>query len=150
MNKSDKKVYASNKVAYHDYFIRETLECGIVLAGNEVKSIRAGRVNLKGSWCDIHSNELFIEGMFVSRWETVNDYDYLGERRERKLLASKREISKLFGQVQQKGFTLVPLEVYSSGRNVKVLIGLAEGKHNYDKRQSEKIKTMKRDMERSL
>ena len=77
----------------------------------------------------------------MSRWETVNDYDYLGERRERKLLASKREISKLFGQVQQKGFTLVPLEVYSSGRNVKVLIGLAEGKHNYDKRQSEKIKT---------
>ena len=138
-----------NRKAYHDYFIDDTLECGISLHGNEVKSIINGKVNINETWVGIQNNNLIINNMFISRYETANIFD-VDERRERQLLAHKREIFRLKEFTSQKGFTLIPLKVYFSGSKCKILIGIARGKHNYDKRNSLKEKQMKRDIDRSL
>lgn len=138
-----------NRKAYHDYFIDDTLECGISLRGNEVKSIINGKANINEAWVGIQNNNLIINNMFISRYETANIFD-VNERRERQLLAHKREILKLKEFTSQKGFTLIPLKVYFSGSKCKILIGIARGKHNYDKRNTLKEKQIKRDINRSL
>lgn len=140
----------SNKKAYHDYFIEETLECGISLKGNEVKSIRDGKCSIKEAWVQVQKGNLVIRGMHISKWGTANTFD-VDETRERQLLAHKKEIAKLSDKVIQQGITLVPLKVYFSNRGkCKVLVGVCKGKHNYDKRQSLKEKQVNRDINRAL
>ena len=139
-----------NKKAYHDYFVEDTLECGISLWGNEVKSIRDGKCNIKEAWVQVQNGNLVIRGMHIARWGTANAFD-VDETRERQLLAHKREISKLAGIVSQDGVTLVPLKVYFNDRGkCKVLVGVCRGKHNYDKRNSMKERQVKRDIDRAL
>lgn len=139
-----------NKKAYHDYFVDETLECGISLRGNEVKSIREGMCNIKESWVRIQDGQLVIRGMHISRWSTANMFD-VDEDRERILLAHKKEILKLAEKVKLDGVTLVPLKVYfSDNSKCKVLIGVCKGKHTYDKREALKNKQTKRDIARAL
>lgn len=144
------KVVAENRKAYHEYFVEETLECGIELKGNEVKSIRDGMASIKESWIAIENNQLIIKKMNIAKWKTANLFD-VDEKRERRLLAHKSEIHKLDSQVSLSGYTLIPLKVYinDDGR-CKVQLGLCKGKHLYDKRQSEKDKQSKRDIDRAL
>lgn len=143
------KTVAKNKKAYHDYFIEETFEAGIELKGSEVKSIRAGRVNLKDSWCSIVKGEIFVNGLHISVYEqgAVWCKDPL---RVRKLLMHKKEIMKLFGQTQQQGYSIIPLSVYFKGNNIKLSIGLCKGKKLYDKRDDMARKSAKRTIEREL
>ena len=145
----DIKIVASNKKAYHDYFIDSTYETGIVLVGSEVKSIRLGGVNLKDSFCIIKNGEIFILNMHVSRYEK-GSYFNEDPRRTRKLLMKRAEIDKLLGKVSAKGYTLVPTKIYFKGGLVKVEVGLARGKELHDKRDSIKEKDMKRDLQRQL
>lgn len=143
-------VEIKNKKAYHDYFVDEVLECGISLLGNEVKSIRDGKCNIKEAWIRIQNNSLVIRGMHISRWGTANIFD-VDENRERQLLAHKCEIAKLSDAVSQQGVTLVPLKVYFTDRGkCKVLVGVCRGKHNYDKREALKERQTKRDIDRAL
>lgn len=145
----DIKIVASNKKAYHDYFIDSTYETGIVLVGSEVKSIRLGGVNLKDSFCIIKNGEIFILNMHVSPYEK-GSYFNKDPRRTRKLLMKRAEIDKLLGKVSAKGYTLVPTKIYFKGGLVKVEVGLARGKELHDKRDSIKEKDMKRDLQRQL
>ncbi len=145
----DIKIVASNKKAYHDYFIDSTYETGIVLVGSEVKSIRLGGVNLKDSFCIIKNGEIFILNMHVSPYEK-GSYFNEDPRRTRKLLMKRAEIDKLLGKVSAKGYTLVPTKIYFKGGLVKVEVGLARGKELHDKRDSIKEKDMKRDLHRQL
>ena len=138
-----------NKKAYHDYFVDETIECGISLRGNEVKSIRAGKASIKESWCRVQNNQLVIRCMHISQWDTSNSYD-VDEDRERVLLAHKKEIIKLGDVVQQDGVSLIPLKVYFVNGKCKVLLGVCKGKHNYDKRETLKNRQIKRDINRAL
>lgn len=141
---------ATNRKAYHDYFVLSTFEAGIVLAGQEVKSIRAGNVNLKDAFVLINSNrEVFVKNMYVKTYDKTTSFA-VDERRDRKLLLNKSEINKLFDKVKEKGLTIVPLKLYFSGKNVKVEIGLAKGKHTYDKKESLKIKDVEREMKRDI
>ena len=134
-----------NRKAKYDYFIEETLECGIELRGNEVKSIRSGKASIKEAWVSVESGEMVIKQMHITPWETSNRYD-VSEVRERKLLAHKAEIRKLSRAVQRDGYTLVPLKVYfSDNGKCKVLVGLCKGKKNYDKRESIKERDLKRE-----
>ena len=143
------KTIAKNKKAYHDYFVGQTYETGIELKGSEVKSIRAGRVNLKDSWCSIVKGEIFVNGMHVSVYEqgAIWCKDPL---RVRKLLIHKKEIMKLFGQIQQQGYSIIPLSIYFKGNHIKLEIGLCKGKKLYDKREDMAKKSAKRTIEREL
>ena len=143
------KIIAQNKKAYHDFFVEEKYEAGIELFGTEVKSIRAGRVNIKESFCDIKDGEVFVLGMHISPYEQGNVFNK-DPLRPKKLLLHKREILKLFGLVAQKGYTLVPLQVYLSNSRVKIEIGLCRGKKLYDKREDMARNDAKRDMERAF
>ena len=143
------KIIAQNKKAYHDYFVDERYEAGIALYGTEVKSIRAGGVNLKDSYCSFEGGEMFVTGMHVSPYEQGNIFNR-EPLRERKLLMHRREIMKLQGLVGQKGYTLVPLSLYFSGSHVKVEIGLCRGKKLYDKRDSDAAREASRTMERHM
>lgn len=136
-----------NKKAYQDYFVEETLECGIALRGNEVKSIREGKASIKESWVSIENGQLVLKKMHITAWGTANKFD-VDENRERVLLAHKKEIRDFERRVKQDGYTLVPLKVYFERGKAKVLVGLCKGKHAYDKRQVEKEKQIKRDMAR--
>ena len=138
-----------NKKAYHDYFVEETIECGIALRGNEVKSIREGKASIKEAWCRVQDGQLVIRGMHITKWGTANNFD-VDEDRERVLLAHKKEIIKLGDSVQQIGYSIVPLKVYFSNGKCKVLVGLCRGKHNYDKREALKSRQIKRDIDRAL
>ncbi|NLT97113.1 MAG: SsrA-binding protein SmpB [Christensenellaceae bacterium] len=129
------KVLIKNKKAYHDYFIDETLEAGIALAGSEVKSIRAGKANIRDAYVRIVDNEAFVVGMHVSPYEKGSFFNQ-DPLRKRKLLLHKREIAKLYSLVTQRGLTLVPLKVYLKQGKVKLEIGVARGKKLYDKRRS--------------
>ena len=140
------KLVANNKKAYHDYFIEEKYECGIELFGTEVKSIRMGKCSIKEAYVSIDHGEAFIEGMNISPYEKGNIFNR-EPLRKRRLLLHKREILKLAGQVQAKGYTLMPLQVYFKNGRVKIEIGLARGKKLYDKRQDIRKKDMKREME---
>lgn len=137
-----------NRKAYHDYFVDNTLECGIVLRGNEVKSLRAGMASIKEAYCFIRDNTLVLTGFRISKWETSNAFD-VDEMREKVLLAHKSQIRTLHQKVKLAGVTLVPLKIYFVGNNAKVLLGVCRGKCLYDKRATEKVKQMRRDMERS-
>ena len=134
MAKSNDKMIANNKKAYHDYFIEDKYEAGISLAGTEVKSLRMGKCSIKEAFVRIEKGEVIIYGMHISPYEKGNIFNK-DPLRTRKLLLHKSEISKMIGQINQKGYTLIPLKVYFSGSLVKVQIGLCKGKKLYDKRQ---------------
>lgn len=141
------KIIAQNKKAFHDYFVDERYEAGIALFGTEVKSLRAGAVNLKDSYCHIDGGELFAVGMHISPYEQGNIFNR-DPLREKKLLMHKREIMKLQGLISRDGYTLIPLSLYFSGSHVKVEIGLCRGKKLYDKRDAAAKKQADRDIER--
>ena len=143
------RVIAQNRKAYHEYFVDEKYEAGIALFGTEVKSLRAGAVNLKDSYCSFKNGELFVVGMHVSPYEKGNIFNR-EPLRDRKLLMHRRELNKLFGLVAQKGYTLVPLSLYFSGKNVKVEIGLCRGKKLYDKRDTAAKNEATREMDRRM
>ena len=140
---------ANNKKAYHDYFIEEKYEAGIELFGTEVKSIRQGKCSIKEAYVNIDNGEAFVEGMNISPYEKGNIFNR-EPLRKRRLLLHKREIMKLAGQVQAKGYTLMPLQVYFKNGRVKIEIGLARGKKLYDKRDDLKKKALKRETERDF
>lgn len=147
--KTQGKIIVQNKKAYHDYFVDEKYEAGIALYGTEVKSLRAGAVNLKDSYCEVRGGELFAIGMHISPYEKGNIFNR-EPLRDKKLLMHKKEILKLHGLVSQKGFTLVPLSLYFSGARVKMEIGLCRGKKLYDKRDDIAKNDAKRMMERTF
>ena len=143
------KLVANNKKAYHDYFIEEKYEAGIELFGTEVKSIRLGKCSIKEAFVNIDRGEAFIEGMNISPYEKGNIFNR-EPLRKRRLLLHKKEIMKLAGQVQAKGYTIMPLQVYFKNGRVKIEIGLARGKKLYDKRDDLRKKAMKRETERDF
>ena len=143
--KIEGKIIADNRKARHDYFVIETYEAGIELFGTEVKSLRAGTVNLKDSYCDIDGGELFALGVHISPYEQGNIFNK-NPLRPKKLLMHKREIMKLTGLVSREGYTLVPLSLYFKGSRVKMAVGLCKGKKLYDKRDS----AAKRDADRTI
>jgi SsrA-binding protein len=147
--KGGHKIIAQNKKAYHDYFVDEKYEAGIELFGTEVKSLRAGQVNLKDSYIDVKDGELFVVGMHVSPYEHGNIFNR-DPLRKRRLLMHKREIMKLHGLVSQKGVSLIPLSLYFSGSRVKVEVGLCRGKKLYDKRDSIAKHDADREIERRM
>ncbi|WP_419882180.1 SsrA-binding protein SmpB [Peribacillus sp. B-H-3] len=149
MPKGTGKQLAQNKKAYHDYFIEETFESGIVLQGTEIKSIRAGKVNLKDSFAKIERGEVYLHNMHISPYEQGNRYNH-DPLRTRKLLLHKKQISKLIGDTKETGYTIVPLKIYLKNGFAKVLIGLGRGKKQYDKREDLKKKEAKRDIERAF
>lgn len=133
-----------NKKAYYDYFIEKEIEAGIVLSGTEIKSIRKGSANLKDSYAKIKNNEIFLLNMFIAKYDN-GSYNNKDERRTRKLLLHKNEINRLNEKVAKEGYTLVPLELYFKNNKAKILLGLAKGKHNYDKRAAIKEKELDRE-----
>ncbi|MED4942177.1 SsrA-binding protein SmpB [Heyndrickxia coagulans] len=147
MPKGEGKVLAQNKKASHDYFIEETYEAGIVLQGTEIKSIRAGRVNLRDSFARVEKGEVFVYGMHISPYEQGNRYNH-DPLRPRKILLHKKEIDRLAGVTKEKGYALIPLKIYIKNGYAKVLLGVARGKKNYDKRESLKRKEAAREIER--
>ena len=149
MSKDSYKLVANNKKAYHDYFIEDTYEAGITLAGTEVKSLRMGRCSIKESFIKIEKGEVFIYGMHISPYEKGNIFNK-DPLRVRKLLLHRRQINKLTGQIAEKGYTLVPLKVYFTGSLAKVEDGLAKGKKLYDKRQDIAKKDQRREAEKDF
>lgn len=143
------KLIAQNKKAYHDYFVEDTYEAGIVLVGCEVKSIRLGAINLRDSFVIIKNDEVFMIGAHISPYK-MGSYNNVDPRRTRKLLLNRSEINKLRGKVEQKGYTLVPLKVYFKDALVKVQIGLCKGKELHDKRQAIKEKENDRNLRRVM
>lgn len=149
MAKQPKKLIANNKKVYHDYFLEEKIETGISLAGTEVKSLRMGKCSIKEAFVRIENEEVFIYGMHISPYEKGNIFNK-DPLRPKKLLLHKQEIRKLIGKIKEKGYTLVPVEVYFSGSLVKVEIALARGKKLYDKRQDIAKKDQKREAAREF
>lgn len=147
--KENVKLIANNKKAYHDYFIEDKYEAGISLAGTEVKSLRQGKCSIKESFIRIENGEVFIYGMHISPYEKGNIFNK-DPLRVKKLLLHKYEINKMAGKIAEKGYTLVPLQVYFRGSLVKVEIGLAKGKKLYDKRQDIAKKDQKREAEKEF
>lgn len=143
------KTIAENRQVRHEYFIVESLEAGIELFGTEVKSVRSGGVNLKDSWISIDNGEAFIRGMHIAPYEKGNIFNR-DPYRVRKLLLHKKEIMRLFGQVKQQGYTLVPVSLYFKDSKVKVQVGLCKGKQLHDKRESAARKDAAREIERAL
>ncbi|HIY19507.1 MAG TPA: SsrA-binding protein SmpB [Candidatus Blautia avistercoris] len=146
---SQNRLIANNKKAYHDYFIEDTYEAGISLAGTEVKSLRMGKCSIKESFVRIEKGEVYIYGMHISPYEKGNIFNK-DPLRTRKLLLHQYEIRKIEGKIKEKGFTLVPLKVYFKGSLVKVEIGVARGKKLYDKRQTIAKKDQRREAERDF
>lgn len=147
--KEHTKLIANNKKAFHDYFIEEQYECGIVLVGTEVKSLRMGKCSIKEAWVRIDKGELWIMGMNISPYDKGNIFN-VDPMRVRKLLVHRSEINKLEARVSREGYTLVPLDVYFSKGRAKVKIGLAKGKKNYDKRETIAKKDRAREAERDF
>lgn len=144
------KLITENNKARHEYFIEETYQAGIVLEGAEVKSIRAGSVNLKDSFCLIAKGEVFVKNMHVAVYDKSGAYNTRDSKRDRKLLLNRSEINRLLGKIQEKGYSLIPLEVYFEGSLCKVKVGLCKGKHVYDKKQTLKERDIKRSAEREI
>ena len=140
---------AENRKARHDYHILESFEAGISLFGTEIKSVRAGNVNLKDSWCDVKNGELFIHGMHISHYKEGNIFNR-DPLRPKKLLMHKKEIRTLASRVAEDGKTLIPLSLYFKGSHVKVSLGVAQGKKLYDKRESEMKREAKREIDRTI
>ncbi len=143
------KTIAQNKKAYHDYFIEEKYECGIELAGTEVKSLRLGQVNIKDSYASVDNGEVWLKGMHISPYEKGNIFNR-DPLRERRLLMHKYEIRKLIGKLKEQGYSLVPTSIYLKGQHIKIELGLAKGKKSYDKRQSIAEASAKREIERKM
>lgn len=149
MAKEELKLVANNKKAYHDYFIEEKYEAGLVLHGTEIKSLRMGKCSIKEAFIRIENGEVFIYGMHISPYEKGNIFNK-DPLRVRKLLLHKSQIQKLIGNSAEKGYTIVPLQVYFSNGRAKIEIGLAKGKKLYDKRQDIAKKDQKREAEKEL
>lgn len=149
MPKDTSKVMARNKKASHDFFIEDTFEAGLVLQGTEIKSIRAGRVNMKDSFARVERGEVFLHNLHISPYEQGNRYNH-EPTRTRKLLLHRKQINKLIGETQQAGYSLIPIKIYIKNGMAKVLIGLGKGKKKYDKREDLKQKQAKRDVDRAL
>ncbi len=147
--KENTKTIATNKKAFHEYFVEESLEAGIELVGTEVKALRGGGVNLKDAWCSVVEGEMFVNGMHISPYEQGNIFNR-DPKRVRRLLLHKREIMRLFGLTKQQGLTLIPLSVYFKGSWVKVQVGLCRGKKLYDKREDAARRDMQREAQRAL
>ena len=147
--KESQKLIANNKKAYHDYFIEETYEAGVALHGTEVKSMRMGKCSIKESFIRIENGEVFVYGMHVSPYEKGNIFNK-DPLRVKKLLMHKYEINRMAGKIAEKGYTLVPLQVYFKEGRVKVEVGLARGKKLYDKRQTIAKKDQRREAEREF
>jgi SsrA-binding protein len=143
------KPVASNRKAYHDYFIEETLEAGIALVGTEVKSLRGGRITLRDSYAELRSGELYLVGVHISPYEQGNVWNH-DPMRVRKLLLHRREIERLEARVNERGYSVVPTKVYFKDGRAKIELGLARGKKLYDKRADMAERDARRDMERSL
>ena len=143
------KIITLNRQARHEYFVIETLETGIELVGTEVKSLRAGTVNLKDAWVDVEDGELWVKGMHISPYDKGNIFNR-DPLRERRLLAHKNEIRRLFQQVKLQGYTLVPLSLYFKRGRVKLELGLCKGKKLYDKRAAAAARDAKRTIDRAL
>jgi len=143
------KQVAFNRKAYHDYFILEKFEAGVELFGTEVKSIRAGNINLKEAFCMVKDGELFARGMHISPYEKGNIFNR-DPMRPKRLLMHKREINRLYGRIKQDGLALIPLSVYFKNSRVKIELGLARGKKLHDKRETAAEKSSEREMERHL
>ncbi len=149
MGKEELKLVANNKKAYHDYFIEEKYEAGLVLHGTEVKSLRMGKCSIKEAFIRIEGGEIFIYGMHISPYEKGNIFNK-DPLRVRKLLLHKQQIRKLIGNSAEKGYTIVPLQVYFKDGRAKIEIGLAKGKKLYDKRQDIAKKDQRREAEKEL
>lgn len=149
MAKTSPGVIAQNKKAYHDYFVDDEIEAGIELVGTEVKSVRAGRVNLKDSYVSCKTGEALIIGMHISPYERGSIFNH-EPLRTRRLLLHKKEINRLIGVTTQDGCTLIPLKLYFKGQYVKLLLGVCRGKKNYDKRAAIAERDAKRNMDRAL
>lgn len=145
----DKKVISTNRKAFHDFHIFDKFVAGIVLTGTEIKSIRAGQINLKDSFAKIEKGEIFLYNCHISKFEQGNRYNHEPER-TRKLLLNKKEILKMEGKIKKEGYTIVPLEVFLTRGYAKLEIGLAKGKKLYDKREDITKKTQNRDIQRKL
>ncbi|MBQ7045198.1 MAG: SsrA-binding protein SmpB [Clostridia bacterium] len=143
------KTITTNKKAFHEYFVVESFEAGISLAGTEVKSLRKGNVNLKDAWCSIENGEMFVKQMHISPYEQGNIFNK-DPMRVRKVLLHKREIMRLLGLTKQQGLTVIPLSLYFKGSLVKVQIGLCKGKKLYDKRAVDAERSANRTIERAL
>lgn len=144
------KIICQNKKAYHDYHIDETIEAGLVLEGNEVKSLREGKANIRDSYARIIGEEIFLFSAHISPYTKADSFRESEPRRTRKLLLHKKEIKRLTGKTREKGITLVPTKMYFKGGRAKVELGLAKGKKLYDKRDTIKKKDLDRDMARAL
>ena len=142
-------VEINNKKARFDYFIEEEIECGIVLKGSEIKSIRNGLANLKDCYAIIKNGEVFLLNMYIGKYEDANIFNH-EERRTRKLLLNKSEILKLRDKIEISGYTLVPIKLYFKKNTAKILLGVARGKKNYDKRETIKERDIKRELDREL
>ena len=149
VDKKGTKQVAANKKAWHDYFVEEKYEAGIELAGTEVKSIRQGHINLKDSYCTFKDGEIFVRGMHISPYEKGNIFNK-DPLRVRKLLMHKKEILRLFGQVKQGGYTLIPVSMYFKDSRVKVQVGLCKGKKLHDKRDDMAKRDAGREIERAM
>lgn len=149
MPKGYGKTVAQNKKGFHDYFIEETYEAGLVLQGTEIKSIRAGRVNLKDSYARVQNGEVWVYSMHISPYEQGNRFNH-DPLRPRKLLLHKKEIAKLMGDTKEVGYTLVPLKIFLKNGYAKISLGLGKGKKTYDKREDMKKKEAKREVERAF
>ena len=147
--KTSYKTISENRQARHEYFVEETYEAGIELYGTEVKSLRAGTVNMKDSWCSIEDGEIFIKQLHISPYEHGNIFNR-DPLRVRRLLMHKSEIHRLLGFLKRDGYTLVPLSLYFKGSRVKVRVGLCKGKKLYDKRAEDRKKAAQRTIERAL
>lgn len=147
--KEAQKIAAQNKKAWHDYFVEEKYEAGVALCGTEIKSIRRGAVNLKDSYCSFDGGEMYAVGVHISPYEQGNRFNH-EPLRDKKLLMHKREIMKLQGLVQQKGYTLIPLSLYFVGSYVKMEVGLCRGKKLYDKRDADAERQANRDIDRHM
>ncbi|PDV96783.1 SsrA-binding protein SmpB [Candidatus Chloroploca asiatica] len=143
-------VVADNRKARHDYTIEETFEAGLVLTGTEIKSVRAGKVNLRGSYARVFRDEVFLYEAHISPYEQSGTYFNHEPTRPRKLLLHRREIRRIDGLIRQKGMTLVPLKIYFKGRRAKVELGVARGKKLYDKREDIAKRDAQRDIERVM
>ncbi len=144
------KIITENRQARFEYFVEETYTCGIVLEGSEVKSIRAGNVNLKDSFCSVYHGEVFLQNTHIAVYDKSGVFNTKDSRRSRKLLLRRAEINKIVGKVNEKGYTLIPLNLYFEGNLVKVTIGLCKGKHTFDKKETIKKRDLDRETQREI
>ncbi len=147
--KSGDRLITTNRRAYHDYFVEETLEAGVALVGSEIKSIRAGQVQLRDSYVAIRDGEAWLIGMHIAGYSQASYQDH-DPRRDRKLLLHRQEIKRWRAKTEQRGYTIVPLKVYLKDNRAKIEIGLARGKHTYDKREAIARRDSERDLRRAL